>query len=110
RAQRGFPAGGCAVARALCTLGRVGQFEPTIVRVVLELVQPLRFHLTTSPGRGAILLSIPTIVGGQPIPPRAEPTQLSLPPATPPATAPEPGAAVGFDQKISLELRSVDIT
>ncbi|HTD47931.1 MAG TPA: AMIN domain-containing protein, partial [bacterium] len=107
-AQLGIPAGEVPVARGLVTKVRVGQFEPTIVRVVLELVQPIRFHLTTSPGRGAILLSIPTIVGGQPIPPRAEPTQLPLPPAAPPA--PQPGAAVGFDQKISLELRNVDIT
>jgi len=109
-AQLGIPAGEVRVARGLVTKVRVGQFEPNIVRVVLELVQPIRFHLTTSPDRGAILLGIPTIVGGQPIPPRAEPTQLPLPPATPPATAPEPGPAVGFDQKISLELRNVDIT
>ena len=109
-AQLGIPPGEVPVARGLVTKVRVGQFEPNIVRVVLELVQPIRFHLTTSPDRGAILLGIPTIVGGQPIPPRAEPTQLPLPPATPPATAPEPGPAVGFDQKISLELRNVDIT
>ena len=109
-AQLGIPAGEVRVARGLVTKVRVGQFEPNIVRVVLELVQPIRFHLTTSPDRGAILLGIPTIVGGQPIPPRAEPTQLPLPPATPPATAPAPGPAVGFDQKISLELRNVDIT
>src|SRR5437016_5976033 len=109
-AQLGIPPGEVPVARGLVTKVRVGQFEPNIVRVVLELVQPIRFHLTASRDRAAILLGIPTVVGGQPIPPRAEPTQLPLPPATPPATAPEPGAAVGFDQKISLELRNVDIT
>jgi len=109
-AQLGIPAGELPVARGLLTKVRVGQFEPNVVRVVLELVQPIRFHLTTSPDRAAILLGIPTIVGGQPIPARAEPTQLPLPPATPPATAPQPAPAMGFDQKISLELRNVDIT
>jgi len=109
-AQLGIPPGEVPVARGLVTKVRVGQFEPNIVRVVLELVQPIRFHLTASRDRAAILLGIPTVVGGQPIPPRAEPTQLPLPPATPPATAPQPGPAMGFDQKISLELRNVDIT
>jgi type II secretory pathway component GspD/PulD (secretin) len=108
---------------------RVGQYTDDVVRVVVELTQPAKFHLTAAPDNAAVLVGIARDVAAQPapakpaftvpsLPPaRAEMAQLPLPPAGPaptapkPASAPAPSAAGSISSQglINLELRNASI-
>ncbi|HKV45669.1 MAG TPA: secretin N-terminal domain-containing protein [bacterium] len=107
----GMPAGELPIAHGVVKKVRVGEYATDTVRVVVELSQPVRFHVTTSPGNMAVLVVIPT-QAGQPIPERAEAAQLPLPPAMPSKPAPStptPVTAPSSSKTINLELRNADI-
>ncbi|HLW61686.1 MAG TPA: secretin N-terminal domain-containing protein [bacterium] len=109
----GMPAGDLPIARGPVTKVRVGEYTTDTVRVVVELSQPVRFHVTTSPGNMAVLVVIPT-QAGQPIPERAESAQLPLPPTAPsktsqPTPTPAMNAGPSSSKTINLELRNADI-
>jgi type II secretory pathway component GspD/PulD (secretin) len=111
----GMPAGDLPIARGPVTKVRVGEYTTDTVRVVVELSQPVRFHVTTSPGNMAVLVVIPT-QAGQPIPERAEAAQLPLPPTAPapsktsqPTPTPAMNAGPSSSKTLNLELRNADI-
>jgi type II secretory pathway component GspD/PulD (secretin) len=129
-ARLGMPAGEVPLAKGLIRKVRVGQFTDDVVRVVVELTQPARFHMTAAAGNAAVLVGIarddvaarPTpaksVVAIPSLPERAEMAQLPLPPAAPapsapkPASAPAPSAAGSISSQglINLELRNASIT
>jgi len=77
----GVPAGTLPLAQGPVQKVRVGQFMPDIVRVVVELVRPVKVRLVASLNRGAIIVAIPTDVGRQtPRAPAAASTQSAGPP------------------------------
>ncbi|GEM_PF-919082 len=85
------------VDRGLVRRVRLGQFRPDVVRVVVELVQPVRFRVAAPPGGGSLVVGIPAEIGGQPIVARASPTvamveeaKASVPAAPAPPSAPPP--------------------
>jgi len=133
-ARLGMPAGELPLVKGLIKKLRVGQYTDDVVRVVVELSQPTRFHLTPASDNSAILLGITRDAAAQPVagkapgarpalamptlpPARAEMAQLPLPPATPapaapkPAQAPGPSAAgtISSQGLINLELRNAQI-
>ncbi len=59
------PAGSVPLVRGLVKKIRVGQFMPNIVRVVVELIQPVEFHLSSSSDHSAIVVGIPLVIGGR---------------------------------------------
>ena len=63
--QLGRPAGQVPVVRGLVKRVRVGQFMPNIVRVVVELIQPVEFHLASTFNRQGIVVGIPMDIGGR---------------------------------------------
>jgi len=107
-ARLGMPAGEQPLARGLVRKVRVGQFTPDVVRVVVELAQPVKFRLTASPDDTAILLGIPKPARTPPVPPAAMMAQLPLPPAAPPA-APSATGSISDQNLINLDLRNADI-
>jgi hypothetical protein len=64
RAQLAIQGGTLPIARStpegLVRRLRVGQFQPDIVRVVLELARPMKFSITPSADRTALVVGIPT--------------------------------------------------
>ena len=127
-ARLGIPSGQLPQAKGVLRKVRVGQYTDDVVRVVLELAQPTKFHLTTSPDSQAIFVEIGREVRAEhtAAPVQAEMAQLPLPPASPPpgpgpkpaptqaptAPSPAPSAAGAISSQglISLELRNAEIT
>ena len=108
---------------------RVGQFAPGLARVVVELIQPVQFSMSTSADSTKIVLAIPTEVGGRPIPARSQlvkqlpvaqvPAAQPANPAgtaAPQAAAPAPQAPatpvtpLNSPKLINLELRNAEIS
>jgi uncharacterized cupredoxin-like copper-binding protein len=58
-AQLGIPAGIVPVTSGSVSRVRVGQFTSSVVRVVVELSQPMHVHLAASPDGAAIIVGIP---------------------------------------------------
>jgi polysaccharide export outer membrane protein len=58
-AELGMPAGRVPLSGGPVSQVRVGQFTPDVVRVVVELVQPVRVSLTPSPDGSALVVGIP---------------------------------------------------
>ena len=50
-AELGIPAGTLPIVRGVVTKVRVGQFTPDVVRVVVELAQPVQSRVSTWPRR-----------------------------------------------------------
>jgi type II secretory pathway component GspD/PulD (secretin) len=137
-ARLGMPAGDLPLTKGLIKKVRVGQFSDDTVRVVVELTQAAKFHLTAASDNAAILVGIARDVTAQPttgravpaqsafavpsLPPaQAEMAQLPLPPATPAPAAPRPAQApaspapsaagsISSQGLINLELRNAQIT
>jgi hypothetical protein len=66
---------------------RLGQFAPTVVRVVVELAQPLKFRVDTAAQETTIVIALPSgaapPAAGSPLPPGvAAPAAVSPPPPT----------------------------
>jgi len=90
-AELGMPAGTLPLTGGPVQKVRVGQFAPDIVRVVVELVQPVKVRLAASPDRSAVIVAIPTDMGRQTPRAPAAPSQPAV--ASPPsATAQATGA------------------
>ncbi len=72
--ELGIPAGKLPFSDGLISQVRVGQFEPDVVRVVVELAQPAHAHLALSPDGTALVVGIPARgAGGQATVPAAGP-------------------------------------
>lgn len=82
-AELGVPAGTLPLARGPVQKVRVGQFAQDIVRVVVELVQPVKVRLAASPDGSAVMVAIPTDVARQ--------TPHAAAASSQPAGAPPPG-------------------
>lgn len=97
KAELALTSGHPPAGRGLVKLIRVGQFAPGTVRVVLELTDAVPFHVATSPGRNAIVVSLAGDAKGSsdtapsPLP---RPGAGTLAPITPPGPA-VTGFAVG---------------
>jgi len=89
---------------------RVGQFAPGQARVVVELIQPLRFSLTTSADNAKIVVAIPTEVGGRPIPARSQLVQQASVATHAPQVAAVQAPPLSAPKLITLELRNAAIT
>jgi type II secretory pathway component GspD/PulD (secretin) len=80
----------------LVTRVRAAQLGPNLVRVVVELIQPVKFQMTASADGTALVFNIPTEVGGRAVPERAQ----HAPPSAP--GQPEP-------KLINLEVRDAEV-
>jgi hypothetical protein len=58
-AELGIPAGTLPLAKGPLQKVRVGQPSPNTVRVVLELMQPINFRVSTTPDQKTIMVGIP---------------------------------------------------
>ncbi len=58
RAQLALASGKLPEGRGVVRRVRAGQFAPDVVRVVLELTEPIPVHVATSPDKTAIVLSL----------------------------------------------------
>jgi type II secretory pathway component GspD/PulD (secretin) len=113
-ARLAMPSGQLPLAKGVVRKVRVGQYADDVVRVVVELAQPAKFHVTAAPDNLAILVGIgrdvsappaaaqaqaplppagPPRAGPKPVPAEAEMAQLPLPPASPPPAGPRPAPA-----------------
>ena len=106
-AELGVPAGTLPLARGLVQKVRVSQFTPDIVRVVMELIQPVSVRVAASPDRRAIIVAVPTDVAEQtPRTPSAASTRptVALPPVSQASPPQAPGRAyiLGPDDVIEV--------
>jgi len=86
-ARLAMPSGQLPLAKGVVRKVRVGQYADDVVRVVVELTQPAKFRVTTTPDNLAILVGIGRDVSASPL---AAPAQAQLPPASPPPAGPKP--------------------
>lgn len=75
-AELGMPAGPVPISQSLIRQVRVGQFNPDVVRVVAELLHPVRFRLALAPGAAAVVIGVPVDIGDQPVVARAQPSAV----------------------------------
>jgi general secretion pathway protein D len=106
-AELGIRAGEVPLARGVVKRVRVGQYTQGVVRVVVELAEPVRVHLASAPGHAAILVGIPGEAGTRSLPDRAQAAQMPIPP--PPAPASPATPAPSSRELINLDLRSAEI-
>jgi polysaccharide export outer membrane protein len=63
-AELGVPAGTVRSSSGAVSRVRAGQFAPDVVRVVVELFQPMHVHLGAGPDGTGIIVRIPAVVKG----------------------------------------------
>ena len=86
----GMRAGTLPLGRGLVKRIRVGQFTPDVVRVVVELVQPVQVRLASSADRSAIMAAIPTPTSGGTGSPKTAPPPAASGGTGSPANPPPP--------------------
>jgi len=103
----GMPGGILPLAKGPVWQVRIGQFQPDVVRLVLELARPTKIAVTTPADGGSIVVGVPveTVTAG----PAAAPASGATPPGPITAAAAAQAQAQASPQTINLELHDAEI-